>query len=106
MIISYEMFVRGYELIRKVPFDLVVCDEGHRLKNTAIKTTSVSAWYTETFISMGRIIFRKEDRAEYLRGHGDGLLVQSVRGLRSIIFGGILPKRYYLLYLKLLSFTR
>ena len=42
LIISYEMFVRGYEVVKKVPFDLVVCDEGHRLKNTAIKTTSVS----------------------------------------------------------------
>lgn len=42
LIISYEMFVRGYEVVKKVPFDLVVCDEGHRLKNTAIKTTTVS----------------------------------------------------------------
>ena len=42
LIISYEMFVRGYEVVKKVPFDLVVCDEGHRLKNTTIKTTSVS----------------------------------------------------------------
>ncbi|KAK7491198.1 hypothetical protein BaRGS_00017469 [Batillaria attramentaria] len=41
MIISYEMFVRGYEVVKQVPFDLVVCDEGHRLKNTAIKTTSL-----------------------------------------------------------------
>ena len=42
LIISYEMFVRDYEVVKKVPFDLVVCDEGHRLKNTAIKTTTVS----------------------------------------------------------------
>lgn len=42
LIISYEMFVRGYEVVKKVPFDLVVCDEGHRLKNTAIKTNTVS----------------------------------------------------------------
>lgn len=40
LIISYEMFVRGYEVVKKVPFDLVVCDEGHRLKNTAIKTNT------------------------------------------------------------------
>ncbi|KAL8610538.1 hypothetical protein ACOMHN_060458 [Nucella lapillus] len=41
LIISYEMFVRTYEMVKAVPFDLVVCDEGHRLKNTAIKTTSL-----------------------------------------------------------------
>ena len=42
LVISYEMFVRVYEQIQQMTFDLVVCDEGHRLKNTAIKTTSVS----------------------------------------------------------------
>ena len=42
LIISYEMFVRMYEVIKQIKFDLIVCDEGHRLKNTAIKTTSVS----------------------------------------------------------------
>ena len=41
LIISYEMFVRTYELLKSVAFDLVVCDEGHRLKNSAIKTTSL-----------------------------------------------------------------
>ena len=29
-------------MVKKVPFDLIVCDEGHRLKNSSIKTTSVS----------------------------------------------------------------
>ncbi len=42
MVISYEMFVRSVEVIQRVNFDLVVCDEGHRLKNSGIKTTSVS----------------------------------------------------------------
>ena len=42
LVISYEMFVRVYEDLTPVTFDLVICDEGHRLKNTAIKTTSVS----------------------------------------------------------------
>ena len=41
LVISYEMFVRVYDQIQQMTFDLVVCDEGHRLKNTAIKTTSV-----------------------------------------------------------------
>ncbi|XP_022085624.1 DNA repair and recombination protein RAD54B-like [Acanthaster planci] len=41
LIISYEMFVRSIEDIRKINFDLIVCDEGHRLKNTNIKTTSL-----------------------------------------------------------------
>ncbi|GFR93736.1 DNA repair and recombination protein RAD54 [Elysia marginata] len=41
LILSYEMFVRSYDTIKKVPFDLIICDEGHRLKNTAIKTTSL-----------------------------------------------------------------
>ena len=42
LIISYEMFLRTHEALSKVSFDLMVCDEGHRLKNTAIKTTLVS----------------------------------------------------------------
>ncbi|XP_021350672.1 DNA repair and recombination protein RAD54B-like [Mizuhopecten yessoensis] len=41
LIISYEMFVRAYDMIQKLRFDLIICDEGHRLKNTAIKTTSL-----------------------------------------------------------------
>lgn len=41
LIISYEMFVRAYDIIKKINFDLIICDEGHRLKNTAIKTTSL-----------------------------------------------------------------
>ncbi|XP_074640679.1 DNA repair and recombination protein RAD54B-like [Tubulanus polymorphus] len=41
LVISYEMFVRSYEIIKNVRFDLVVCDEGHRLKNSSIKTTSL-----------------------------------------------------------------
>ena len=44
LIISYEMFVRTYEVVTSMTFDLIVCDEGHRLKNTTIKTTSVRAY--------------------------------------------------------------
>jgi len=41
MIISYEMFLRNVDVIKKLNFDLLVCDEGHRLKNTSIKTSLV-----------------------------------------------------------------
>lgn len=42
MIISYEMFVRSYEVLKGVKFDLLICDEGHRLKNSSNKTFTVS----------------------------------------------------------------
>ena len=42
MIVSYEMFMRCYEVIKDVNFDIIICDEGHRLKNTSTKTTMVS----------------------------------------------------------------
>ncbi|KAM6215655.1 DNA repair and recombination protein RAD54B [Rhynchocyon petersi] len=40
LIISYEMLLRSLEQIKTIKFDLLICDEGHRLKNSAIKTTS------------------------------------------------------------------
>ncbi|KAJ6663907.1 hypothetical protein lerEdw1_008861 [Lerista edwardsae] len=40
LIISYEMLLRSLDLIQKIEFSLVICDEGHRLKNTSIKTTT------------------------------------------------------------------
>ena len=40
MIISYEMFLRCLQDIQKVKFDLIVCDEAHRLKNATIKTAT------------------------------------------------------------------
>ncbi|XP_063780181.1 DNA repair and recombination protein RAD54B [Pseudophryne corroboree] len=40
LIISYEMLLRSLEQIQSLAFDLIICDEGHRLKNSSIKTTS------------------------------------------------------------------
>lgn len=41
LIISYEMFVRSYEEIKEINFDLIICDEGHRLKNSNIQAAKV-----------------------------------------------------------------
>ncbi len=42
-IISYEMFVRSFEELSSLKFDLLVCDEGHRLKNEKIKVSTLLA---------------------------------------------------------------
>ncbi|XP_043495651.1 DNA repair and recombination protein RAD54B-like isoform X1 [Polistes fuscatus] len=41
LIISYEMFVRSYEEIKDIKFDLIICDEGHRLKNSNIQAAKL-----------------------------------------------------------------
>ncbi|EFN80285.1 DNA repair and recombination protein RAD54B [Harpegnathos saltator] len=41
MIISYEMFIRCHMEINEIAFDLIVCDEGHRLKNSNIKAAKL-----------------------------------------------------------------
>ncbi|XP_061771659.1 DNA repair and recombination protein RAD54B isoform X4 [Nerophis ophidion] len=40
LVISYEMLLRCFEQVQKVEFGLIICDEGHRLKNSNIKTSS------------------------------------------------------------------
>ena len=44
--------MRHYDGLSKVKFDMVVCDEGHRLKNSSIKTSSVSLTNTCTHTSI------------------------------------------------------
>lgn len=41
LIISYEMLVKSHVEINEITFDLLVCDEGHRLKNSNIKAAKV-----------------------------------------------------------------
>ncbi|KAG8251606.1 DNA repair and recombination protein rad54b [Homalodisca vitripennis] len=41
MIISYEMFVRCYDDVAATQFDLIICDEGHRLKNNSIRASTL-----------------------------------------------------------------
>ncbi|XP_048384801.2 DNA repair and recombination protein RAD54B isoform X2 [Stegostoma tigrinum] len=40
LIISYEMLLRCLEQIQNFEFNLIICDEGHRLKNSSIKTST------------------------------------------------------------------
>ncbi|CAL7942975.1 unnamed protein product [Xylocopa violacea] len=41
MIISYDILIRCQEQIEQTIFDLIVCDEGHRLKNNNIKAAKI-----------------------------------------------------------------
>lgn len=38
MVISYEMLLRSVDRLKELDFGVLICDEGHRLKNSNIKT--------------------------------------------------------------------
>uniref|UniRef100_A0A8C1R7H0 RAD54 homolog B n=1 Tax=Cyprinus carpio TaxID=7962 RepID=A0A8C1R7H0_CYPCA len=38
MVISYEMLLRSVDQLKELEFGVLICDEGHRLKNSNIKT--------------------------------------------------------------------
>ena len=49
LIISYELFTRTFTSIdENLTFDLVVCDEGHRLKNAGAKASQCLAQMSQT----------------------------------------------------------
>lgn len=37
LLISYEMLAKTFDELERVRFDVIVCDEGHRLKNSNIR---------------------------------------------------------------------
>ncbi|XP_048881029.1 DNA repair and recombination protein RAD54B isoform X1 [Brienomyrus brachyistius] len=40
LVISYEMLLRSAERVAQLDFGVLICDEGHRLKNSGIKTSA------------------------------------------------------------------
>lgn len=62
MVVSYEMLLRCFDEIQQVKFDLVVCDEGHRLKNAGNKTSSVLS-----FIQLQNDFFRQESFFSFVK---------------------------------------
>lgn len=48
LIISYEMFEKNAELLSKIDFGLMICDEGHRLKNIKGKTYQTLKTFVKT----------------------------------------------------------
>ncbi|XP_033351681.1 DNA repair and recombination protein RAD54B-like [Bombus vosnesenskii] len=41
MIISYDLLTRCEQEVKEIPFNLIICDEGHRLKNNDVKAAKI-----------------------------------------------------------------
>jgi hypothetical protein len=60
------MFVRVYEKLQSLQFDIIICDEGHRLKNSSIKTTSVSKHIAKALAKNSSIKTTSAQQAHYV----------------------------------------
>ncbi|KAL7984182.1 hypothetical protein Chor_002752 [Crotalus horridus] len=97
LILSYEMFLRSVDQIQKTEFSLVICDEGHRLKNSSIKTTAalLSLSCERRIILTGEDIELGEKRAAELM-HLTGFFI--LRRTQEVINKFLPPKKESILF--------
>jgi SWI/SNF-related matrix-associated actin-dependent regulator of chromatin subfamily A member 5 len=41
LLVNYELFVNDFEILKKIPFQHIILDEAHRLKNKRSNTTKI-----------------------------------------------------------------